>query len=198
MDCSFQPLALSFRRCGWVFSWAECSWPFLPAHGLPPTPILAAGRESPQQRPNTMRRPAPSGVGLVSCLSPRLPGCAPGSAKAALPGSNASKIHLYGRNGRAATAVVQAVPPVAGSPSGYSVPDGRFQAGRKLEVCPSMPGTGRTLLDERSQPELMTATVANRKGSREAKLKEADTKPSAAGTRIGSDAGCGRRAGWKL
>ena len=33
----------------------------------------------------------------------------------------------------------------------------------KLKACPSVPSMGRILLDERSQPEPMAATVVNRK-----------------------------------
>ena len=32
-----------------------------------------------------------------------------------------------------------------------------------MNVCPSVPSMGRILLDERSQPEPMTATVVKRK-----------------------------------
>jgi len=55
---------------------------------------------------------------------------------------------------------------------------------------------GRVLLDERSQSEPMTATVAEPQGvSREAKLKEAEGKLPTVRTEIGSEAGCGRQAG---
>jgi len=39
----------------------------------------------------------------------------------------------------------------------------RAEALCKLEACPSVPGMGRISLDERSQPEPMTVTVAKRK-----------------------------------
>ena len=35
---------------------------------------------------------------------------------------------------------------------------------RRLKACPSVPSMGRILLDERSQPEPMTATVAKPQG----------------------------------
>jgi hypothetical protein len=40
---------------------------------------------------------------------------------------------------------------------------GRLKGGCSLKGCPSVPSMGRNLLDERSQPEPMTATVAKRK-----------------------------------
>lgn len=44
----------------------------------------------------------------------------------------------------------------------------------------------------------MTVTVVEPQGGRrEAKLKEAEDKPSTVGTQTGSEAGCGRRAGWQ-
>jgi len=44
----------------------------------------------------------------------------------------------------------------------------------------------------------VTATVAKpTRRSREAKLKAADSKPSTVGTRTGSEAKCGRQAGWE-
>ena len=55
---------------------------------------------------------------------------------------------------------------------------------------------GRILLDERSQSEPMTATVAEPQGlAVRRKLKEAEGKLWTEGTRTGSEAGCGRRAG---
>ncbi len=55
---------------------------------------------------------------------------------------------------------------------------------------------GRISLDERSQSEPMTATVAEPQGPAvRRKLKEAEGKLSTEGTRTGSEAGCGRRAG---
>jgi hypothetical protein len=57
---------------------------------------------------------------------------------------------------------------------------------------------GRISLNERSQPEPMTATVAKPQGvAARVKLKEADSKLSTVGTRTGSEAGCGRQAGWE-
>src|SRR5260370_28610377 len=57
---------------------------------------------------------------------------------------------------------------------------------------------GRILLDGRSQPEQVTATLAKpTRRSREVKLKEADSKPSTVGTRTGSETWCGRQAGWE-
>ena len=44
----------------------------------------------------------------------------------------------------------------------------------------------------------MSATVAETaRRNREAKLKEAASKLSTVGTRTGSEAGCGRQAGWE-
>ena len=44
----------------------------------------------------------------------------------------------------------------------------------------------------------MTATVAKPQGvAARRKLKEADSKLSTVGTRTGSEAGCGRQAGWQ-
>ncbi len=63
----------------------------------------------------------------------------------------------------------------------------------RLQGVPSM---GRISLDERSQSEPMTATVAEPQGlAVRRKLKEAEGKLSTEGTRTGSEAGCGRRAG---
>jgi len=41
---------------------------------------------------------------------------------------------------------------------------GGLRARRRPRACPSVPSMGRISLDERSQPEPMTATVAKRKG----------------------------------
>ncbi len=55
---------------------------------------------------------------------------------------------------------------------------------------------GRILLDERSQSGPMAATVAEPQGATaRGKPKEAEGKLSTVGTRTGSEAGCGRRAG---
>ena len=55
---------------------------------------------------------------------------------------------------------------------------------------------GRISLDERSQSEPMTATVAEPQGATvRGKPKEAEGKLSTVGTRTGSEAGCGRQAG---
>ena len=57
---------------------------------------------------------------------------------------------------------------------------------------------GRILLDERSQPEPMTATVAKPQGLVvRQKLKEAVSKLPTVRTEIGSEAGCGRQAGYE-
>src|SRR5260370_5654894 len=70
-------------------------------------------------------------------------------------------------------------------------PDGR--PGGRLRSVPSM---GRISLDERSQSEPMTATVAEPQGlAVRRKLKEAEGKLSTEGTRTGSEARGGRRAG---
>ena len=57
---------------------------------------------------------------------------------------------------------------------------------------PSVPSMGRIYRDERISTELMTTTVAKGK----VKLKEARSKLPTVRTEIGSEAGCGRQAGW--
>jgi len=67
-----------------------------------------------------------------------------------------------------------------------------------LENRRSVPSMGRILLDERSQPEPMTATVAKPQGLVvRQKLKEAVSKLPTVRTEIGSEAGCGRQAGYE-
>jgi hypothetical protein len=69
---------------------------------------------------------------------------------------------------------------------------------RQAEARASVPSMGRVSLDERSQPEPMTATVAEPQGlAKRRKLKEAAGKLSTVGTQTGSEAGCGRQTGWQ-
>lgn len=54
----------------------------------------------------------------------------------------------------------------------------------ELPFAPSVPGMGVIYQNERSLTELTAATVAERQGkNREGKLKEAEGKPTTAGTR---------------
>src|SRR5258706_4522888 len=72
----------------------------------------------------------------------------------------------------------------------------RERASRRVSMPQSVPSMGRISLDERSQSEPMTATVAEPQGPAvRRKLKEAEGQRSTEGTQTGSEAGCGRRAG---
>jgi hypothetical protein len=63
------------------------------------------------------------------------------------------------------------------------------------EAAPSVPGMGANYQNARSLTELTAATVAERQGgTRKGKLKEAEGKPTTAGTRTDREAFHGRRA----
>ena len=72
---------------------------------------------------------------------------------------------FYGRLSRLGPTPLKVMPLV---PSQAARPRSGSQQARmnprgKLKACPSVPSMGRILLDERSQPEPMAATVVNRK-----------------------------------